>query len=206
MLVALLAMGGSASSACGNLTVGGFGEVTVAVSGDAPDSAPTAPVRPQTTILESPASRSGSSEESELEGRVELEFEIFLVLESGGTLRLGDDEFRVSVDLRGRTEVKAVEGQLVPATRYTGLQVVFKEIRAEVEGLVVGGVPIREVRVEIDDTALLVTRSLELMVVEGQTVELLADLNSLAWLAAVDPLTATVDEAVFAALFDVVVR
>jgi len=200
------------ATACGNLTAGGFGEATVAVSGDQPEAAaapqPAPGMEPQDSLAASPSGPSQSSDENDPEGEVEVEFRLFLVTEAGNALALGDDQLRVRVDLQGRNEADAVDRQRIPATRYSELQIVFTEIDVEVEsGLVIGGVEIVGlVEVEIEDITLLVTRQIDLDVDIEESVELVIDLNAPAWLAALDPLTLTVDEAVFASLIDVAVR
>ena len=199
------------SAGCGNVTPGGvvFGEATVVVSGDADtlslaaqlSTFPVAITRPGT------AGPALSSNEDEAEGEVRAEFLVFLVRESGGLLPLGDgEEIRVRVDLRGRNEVDAIDREVVPAARYTGFRLGFTEIRAEVEGLVIDGVPVPEVHVELEDLSLLVTRPIDLNVAPGASVELVVDLNTLAWLGAVDPHTGALDETVFQDLINVEVR
>jgi hypothetical protein len=178
------------AAGCGNLTPGGFtGDATVVVSGDADTLGPLP-----------------SSHENEAEGNVEVEFLVFLISESGAPLQLGDEEIRVKVDLRGRSEMDVIDRELIPAIRYTELRLIFTDIDAEVSGLVIDGVEIMEVRVELEDLSLLVARPIDLDVTSGNSVELLIDLNTPAWLQAVDPLTGTVDETVFQSLVNVVVR
>jgi hypothetical protein len=193
-----------AGAACGNVTAGGFtGEATVIVSGDADTLSTAAASAPART---GPDLGPAASSHDEAEGEVEVEFLAFLVAEGGAPLQLGREEIRVRVDLRGRTEADVVDRQPIPATRYSELRLVFTEIDAEVEGLVIDGEPVTEVRVELEDLSLLVTRPLDLDVTPGSTAELVVDLNTLAWLEAVDPLTGTVDESVFADLVNVVIR
>jgi hypothetical protein len=192
--------------ACGNLTVGGFGEATVAVSGDAPDPTPAPTPTPRMSVQPSSAPPSLTSHQTQLEGHVEVKFSLYMVAEGGDALQLGEDELEVSVDLRGESEAEPVDAQLIPATRYIELQMVFTDIRAEVEGLMVGGTPIAEIHVELDDVTLPVTRPLDLEVAPGESVRLVVDLNSLAWLEAVDPVNLTVDGAVFASLLDVSIQ
>jgi hypothetical protein len=197
-------------NACGNVTVGGFGDVTVAVSGDEPDPAPQpapqmalaspTPQQERAAPLASPLLTS-----HQVEGHVELDFMLFLVSETGSTLRLGEDLIEVRVDVRGEADIEAVDRQLVTATRYDEMQIVFTDIRAEVEGLVIDGILVPEVRVELDDVSLLVVRPLDLDVAPGESVTLTIELNSLAWLQAVDPILGTVDEMVFASLIDLVI-
>jgi len=143
--------------------------------------------------------------EDDVEGHIEVKFALALADESGNVVQLGDDELQVNVDLRGDFEAEAVDRQLIPATRYVELRVVFDEIEIEVQGLVIDGVPIPDVDIDIDDPTLVVTRVLDLEVPERRAVELLIDLNALAWLDLVDPLTGLVDGAVFASLVDVAV-
>jgi hypothetical protein len=194
-------------AACGNVTAGGLtGEATVVVSGDA-DTLSLALRLPTPSLT--PAASSVApllSPEDEAEGEVEVEFLAFIVTEAGGVLQLGNEEIRVRVDLRGRDEMDVIDRQLIPATRYTELRLVFTEISAEVQNLVVNGVPVTEVHVELEDLSLLVTRPLDLDVTPGSLAELVVDLNTLAWLAAVDPTTGAVDETVFQSLVNVVVR
>lgn len=199
------------AAGCGNLTVGGFGEASVAVSGDAPDgSAPTSPAPSGSSAgmslaTSTPSEVTPPAVHDDVEGHIEIKFALALVDESGGVVPLGDDELQVNVDLRGDFEAEAVDRQLIPATRYVELRVVFDEIEIEVQGLVIDGVPIPDVDIDIDDPTLVVTRALDLDVPERRAVELLIDLNALTWLDLVDPLTGLVDGAVFASLVDVAV-
>jgi hypothetical protein len=94
----------------------------------------------------------------------------------------------------------------VPALRYTELRLVFTKIHAEVEGLVVDSIPVPEVDVEFENLSLEVPVPLDLDVRDGDVVDLRVDLNSLAWLGAVDPLTGAVNETVFADLVRVEIR
>lgn len=198
-----------AVAACGNLTPGGIvvGEATVAVTGNVPPPSPS----PQASLAPSAASIAPSShddgdEADEAEGKVRVRFLVSLVSEGGSETRLGEDEIEVEVDLQGSDEPPVVT-QLVPAVQYTELRLVFTEIRAELdEGSVINGQPVvGEVRVELEDLALLVTRSIDLDVTGGQQVRLLVDLNAPAWLTAVDPVLLTIDETVFANLINVVI-
>jgi hypothetical protein len=199
---------------CGNLTVGGFGEASVDVSGDAPDPAPSpAPASapsptPRMSVQGAPSSAPvvASLTEDEVEGHIEIQFSLALVDESGTIIQLGDDELQVNVDLRGDWDADAVDAQIIPAVRYVELRVVFDEIEIEVQGLVIDGQPIPDVDIDIDDPTLVVTRPLDLAVGDGEHVSLLVDLNSLEWLQLVNPLTGLVDGAVFASLIDVAVQ
>jgi len=192
-------------AACGNLTAGGLAEADVYVSGDHEPPAP-AP-SPSYAPVPLGASPLLADEADEAEGEVEIDFQIFLVTPSGRALRVGEEELRARVDLQGVTLDESVSNWPIQALRYTELRVVFTKIQAEVEGgLVINGLPVvGEVRVQLEDISLEVTRSVDLDVQEGQTVELVLDLNAPAWLTAVDPVTSTVDETVFASLMNVVV-
>jgi hypothetical protein len=195
-----------AFAACGNLTAGGYGEADVFVSGDDQDPAPTASVHEASAPSSAPSLLLDGDDEAE--GEVEVEMELFLITETGEPVRLGRDELRVRVDLQGVEPGHAVVRQRISAPlRFTGLRMVFTEIRAEVEGgLVIDGVPILgEVHVELEDVHLEVVRPIDIDLLEGETVELVLDLNAPSWLAAVDPITRTVDENLFAALVSVTV-
>lgn len=198
-----------AAGACGNLTPGGIivGEATVAVTGDVPPPIPT----PQPSLIAggepiAPTSHEGIDEADEAEGQVHVRFMVSLVSESGSETRLGDEEIEVQVDLQGADEPPVVT-QLVPAVRYTELRLVFTEVKAELDvGSVINGQPVDgEVRVELEDVSLLVTRPIDLDVTGGQQVRLVVDLNAPAWLTAVDPVLLTIDQAVFADLINVVI-
>ena len=63
-----------------------------------------------------------------------------------------------------------------------------------------------EVRVELGDVALVVTRPLNLDVGDGESVFLLIDLNANTWLQAVDPVLGVINEEVFANAVAVAVR
>lgn len=196
---ALLAVG---AAACGNVTAGGLvGEATVVVSGDA-DTLALAPPAPAALAMVSAPSRSPGEEE----GQVEVEFLAYLVTEGGSALQLGNGEIQVQVDLRGRTEMDVVDRQKIPVGLYTEFRLIFTEISAEVENLIIDGMPVSQVHVELEDLSLLVSRAIDLDVADGSTAELVVDLNSLAWLDAVDPLTGAVDQTVFQDLVHVAIR
>jgi len=186
----------------GNLTSGGFGETSVAVSGDAPDPAGA----PGTAaFLGAPARDSGPGDKPD--GEIEVEFLLYLESQEAGSVALTDEPLRVRVDLQGRQEADAASAS-VPAARYDGLRIVFTEMKAEVDsGLVVNGVPVTgEVRVELEDGTLTVLRPLSVDVADGDRVDLLVDLNAATWLQAVDPDLHTVAETVAAEAIEVRVR
>lgn len=199
-------LGGLLSAGCGNVTPGGVGAATVVVSGDHQPATPS----PSMAALALASPPAPSSHGNQPEGEIQAKFSLFLVSESGAVTRLGPEEIEVHVDLQGKAEGDAVRDQPVAATLYTELRIIFTDIKVEVEGgLVVNGVTILgEVRVELDDVALLVTRPISLDVPPDGSVVLVMDLNGPAWLEALDPTTTpyTIDESVFATLVDVVIR
>lgn len=201
-----------ALAGCGNLTAGGIGEASVAMSGDAPDDGSS----PQMAVVSDASSPSLdlldpmlSEHDDNPEGEVEAVLSVFLVAEDGTATALTDGDVRVRVDLQGVQEPE-IGSRRVSAGTYTALRMVFTEIDVEVDdGLIIDGEPIiGEIDVAFEDVNLLVERSLDLQIDEGERAELLIDLNSESWLAAVDPLTVppSVDGQVFADLVTVRVR
>lgn len=203
-----------AIAACGNVTVGGFQEVAVDVSGNAPDPLPQASAVATPTLSSSSSSTTRplrnpypAGEADEAEGEVEIDLRLALVSDVGEVVPLGSGDVRIKLDLQGVDEAEAVN-ELVPAAHYTALRLTFTHIQVEVEGgLVVNGQEIiGELHVQLEDPELVVTRAVDIEPIEGSRVGLLVDLNTPAWLAAVDPETRTIDASVFADLLDLVVR
>lgn len=201
-----------AITGCGNLTVGGIGEASVAMSGDAPDDGST----PRMAVVSDPSSESPnlsgpapSEHEDNPDGEVEAELSVFLIAEDGTATTLTDGDVRIRVDLPG-VEEPEIGSRRVSAGTYTALRMVFTEIEVEVDaGLVIDGEPIiGPIDVEFEDVDLPVQRSLDLQIQDGERVELLIDLNSEDWLQAVDPLTVppSLDAQIFADLVTVRVR
>lgn len=196
-------------TACGNLTAGGVGEVTVVLSGDAPDAALLAAGSTGAAPAPTPSAPLLTDHDDDTpRGEVEAEFMLFLASESGSVLQLDGDRIRLRVDVRGRNELDAVDAQPVPPARYTELQVLFTEIEAEIDaGLVIDSIPVTgQIDVELEDLTLLVARPIDLLVEGGTSAELVVDLNAPAWLQFVDPVTHIVNEAAFASLIAVSVR
>ena len=139
---------------------------------------------------------------------MEADFLIFLVTASGASVSLSEEPIQIRLDVQGRQEVDAVDGRTVPATLYSQVRIVFTDIRVEVaDGLIIDGVPVVvEVRVELKDTALTVTRPLDLDIRDGESVVLLMDLNANTWLQGVDPVLKVIAEEVFADAVSVGVR
>lgn len=189
--------------ACGNLTAGGYtpGEASVAVSGDAPDSGAAATV-PAPSFAVMPSLLEGG----EAEGEIDAEFRLFLDGDSG-SVALSDHDIRVRVDVEGTREADAVTAT-IPTGTYTQLRIVFSEIDVEIEsGLIIDGVPVLgDLRVELEDGTLTVTRPLQIEVEEGGRLDLLVDLNADDWLSAADPVLGVVAETIFAQAVEVEVR
>lgn len=186
-----------ALSACGNLTAGGIGEASVAMSGDAPDEGAS----PQMSVVDGPART--DHDDDDPEGELEADLTVFLVSAAGEAFLLTDGEVRVRVDLEG-VEEPTIASRTLPAGEFTALRIVFTEIEVEVDaGLVIGGVPIvGPVDVEFE-SELTVERTIDVTIDDGERAELLVDLNAESWLQAVDPVTFAVDAEVFAELVTV---
>jgi hypothetical protein len=186
----------------GNLTPGGFGEVEVSVSADAPD----AMVLPAPALARSIVARDDDIEEPE--GKLEIEFILSLIDDRGEVIPVDDKEIEVELDLAGFFEADAVRA-VMPARRYVGLRVDFTEIEVEVDrGVIIDGVPIQG-RIEIeleDDEVVTVERPLDIVLPEGGRIHVLLDLNTRTWLRAIDPDLRTVAERIFADAIRVVVQ
>jgi hypothetical protein len=142
------------------------------------------------------------------EGQVEADFFIYLVSANGDPVSLSKDPIQIRLDVQGQQEADAVDRQTVPATLYTGVRMVFTNIKVEVDpGWIINGVPVDgEVRVELKDTALTVNRPVNLDIGEGDSVFLLMDLNANTWLQAVDPVLRVIAEEAFGDAVSVGVR
>lgn len=193
------------ASGCGNLTAGGVGEASVAMSADAPDDG----AAPQMSVVSGPAPTSHDDDDDDPEGQLEADLSVFLVAADGDLVPVTDGQVRVRVDLQG-VEEPEIGSRTVTATTYTHLRIVFTEIEVEVDaGLIINGEPVLgEIDVEIDDVSLTVERPINVEIADGERVELLIDLNADSWLQAVDPTTIppTVDAQLFADLVTVRVR
>ena len=186
---------------CGNLTAGGLtGEATVTVSGDAVDAPAPAPQSAAKLVTTSPFKVPGDTPE----GQVEADFFLYLVSANGVPVSLSENPIQIRLDVQGQQEADAVDRQSVPATLYTGVRMVFTNIKVEVaSGLIINGDTITgEVRVELKDTALTVN----LDIGEGDSVFLLMDLNANTWLQAVDPVLKVIAEEAFGDAVSVGVR
>lgn len=215
-LVALMGLA-LLSGGCGNLTAGGArGETTVYVVGNGEDAAANAAAtRLRSTgssqIARTPvgtAAAAGEDEDDEPEGEMELHFFLSLVRPDGTTEPLTDDEAQINIDLPGQQEVEVLT-RSVPAGRYAGFRISFTEIEVEIDaGLVIGGDPVTgAVDVDLDETTLIVERSIDLTLEDGERSEVVVDMNATDWLTAVDPgPPPVVDGDVVASLIEVVAR
>ena len=174
------------------------------VSGDAVDAPATAPRSAAGLLTAPPFKAPGDTPE----GQVEADFFINLISANGVPVSLSEDPIQIRLDVQGQQEVDAVDRQIAPATLYDQIQMVFTDIRVEVSsGLIINGVPVvGEVRVELKDTVLTVTRPLTLNIGDGESVFLLMDLNANTWLQAVDPVLGVIAEEAFGDAVSVEVR
>lgn len=142
------------------------------------------------------------------EGQVEADFFIYLVSADGVPVSLSENPIEIRLDVQGQQEADAVDRQTVPATLYTQVRMVFTDIKVEVDpGWIINGVPVEgEVRVELKDTALTVSRPVNLDIGDGDSVFLLMDLNANTWLQAVDPVLKVIAEEAFGDAVAVEVR
>ena len=133
------------------------------------------------------------------EGQIEADFFVYLVTADGSSVSLSENPIEIRLDVKGEQEADAVDRRTVPATLYTEFRMVFTDIKVEVaSGLIINGVPVAgEVRVELKDTALTVTRPLNLDIGDGDSVFLQMDLNANTWLQAVDPVSRVIAEEAF---------
>ena len=178
------------------------------VSGDAADAQGAAAPQRAVRLYPTPPFPTEHDElEDAPEGEVRAEFFVYLEAANGGEVSMSEDQIRIRVDVQGRQELD-VARQTVPATLYSQIRIVFTDIRVRVDsGLIINGVPVvGEVRVELKDTALTVTRPLTLDIGEGASVFLLVDLYAKTWLQGVDPVLGEIMEEVFANAVSVAVR
>jgi len=196
-------------ASCGNLTAGGFGEARVVASGDARIADTGSVLFPSTGALPAPqrTAHGDSDDDFHPEGEIELEFRLFLQHTDGRSVALSDQDLEIELDLDGSFEVDVVRAR-VPTGRYRALRVVFLEIEVQVDaGVVINGVPVAgPIDIEFEGPGLEVTRTIDLTIRDGESVDLLLDLNAERWLRAIDPVTLTVSPTVFAEAFQVVVR
>ncbi len=194
----------------GNVTAGGFGEVQVTVSGDAPDTQGASPThfRSLSPAFGSVPRMAGDDHEDDPEGNIEMEILLYLLRADGGAVAVTDTEIRVELDLAGSVERDVVRTQ-VPAQHYVGVRILFTELEVEVDGgVIINGVAIKgpiEVELE-DDEVIEVERALNLQVRDGERIEVLLDMNARIWLAAIDPDLRVVAERVVAEAIRVQVR
>lgn len=211
LLVPFLA---AAVTGCGNLTAGGFGEATVVMSGDAPDSQQTSAARTAAPALASflpsfatlgrhPPAAVG------IEGQLRATLRVFLEDEEGNLVALTSGDARSEVDLQGEIEDELSTTDLDPGL-YPRIRIVFTEIEADVvSGLVIEGVPVEDVLISVEGLegdSLVVEREGNVDIREGARVELLLDMNSSVWLQDANPLLGTVTREAFEAAFEFRVR
>jgi hypothetical protein len=180
---------------CGNLTAGGAqGEASVVVSGDEPEPAP------QPAAVSAPTHPARASPDDPV-GELQAAFSVYLVSDGGAPVRLGGP-LAADVAIDGSTEAEVVTRQSIDVGHYGEIRLVFTNVTANV----ISGLPVLgELSVDLG-TELTVTRPIDVDIVEGEEDVLVADLNAAAWLLTANPITRTIDGAVFAALVEVGVR
>jgi hypothetical protein len=134
-------------------------------------------------------------------GTIDVAFSAYLRADDGTGFQLGSDQLFGKVAIDGSDE-QLLKIQVTPEDRYTEISFYFTQVSADV----VSGLPVvGEVSVDLAST-LTFSRPIDLDLSEGEQVELVIDLNAPAWLATADPITQTVQAAVFAALVEVSLR
>lgn len=201
---------------CGNLTAGGIGEASVAVSGDAEEADQTsAPAQELTTVsgvsgttstlrMESPLSSTSGS----VQGQVSATLRVYLEAADGDRIPLVGLNEQAQVDIQGQNEADLGTTEL-DAGLYPRIRMVFTDVQADVRsGLVIDGVEVTgliDVGGENLDS-LVVERTVDVEIQGGQRVGLVVDLNSTAWLSAAQPALMTVATSIFRQTVSVQVR
>ena len=205
LLASVLAYGG-----CGNVTAGGVGEADVYMTGDSgepPASAPepsravgpaegATPPSPAVVIL------------AGLEGDLDVTAALFLRSDGGELVPLtAAGPVSSTLDLAGSLEPRVALAS-VPAGTYDALTVRFTDVTADVTGgLEINGLPIMGlVEVDIGGASLDVTKPLALVIDDGESVQLLVDLNADLWVPLLDLVTHLVAAGDFAAAVTVGLR
>jgi hypothetical protein len=182
------------TSACGNLTSGGFGDLEVLV---ATDSVPILRTE-QGTQSVVPGPERQASYQSQLEGTLTMRIQVFAFLAPSAMERLvlaGDAARGEWIEVTsGVREIvlplsDAASGILtrkeLPAGRYTAVRTIFLHVEALVEGgLVVDGVPIRgPVRVDLGgDRRIVVEAPIELDIVNRAEARISVNLHTNRWI------------------------
>jgi hypothetical protein len=193
-------------AACGNLTAGGFGEAQVYGSGDADESpAPVPPPAPAPSYAGAAGPLPAGA--GLVEGSLQARLDLALIDDDGSVIALTSGVIDAQLDLDGSQTPLLVE-RLVPAARYSAIRVRFSEVSATVlSGLVIGGIPyVGPVTVDIGASPFEVQIPVAFELARGGEVRLLLDLNSDAWLLALNVLTQVVTAVDFGASIDVTVR
>lgn len=142
---------------CGNLTAGGFSEVSVEVVGDSPDADASSTMAAvwrssPASGMEGAASSAGTPPYamSAFQGEVTVDLQVFLRDLEGGWVELTDGRQIVEVDAAG-TVSQEIARASIPSGRYDRTRVEFFRVEALVTGAPPGlGIPGEDGRVEVD--------------------------------------------------------
>lgn len=182
------------TSACGNLTSGGFGDLEVLV---ATDSVPSLRAEQATqSVVPVPQRQAGS--QSQLDGTLTMRIQVFAFLAPStlgrfvlrGDVAAGEwieitDGVREIVLSLSETGSGILARRELPAGAYTSIRTVFLHVEALVEGgLVVDGVPIRgPVRVDLGgDRRVVVETPIELNIANGGEARINVNLHTQRWI------------------------
>jgi hypothetical protein len=205
LLASVLAYGG-----CGNVTAGGVGEAEVYMTGDS-DAPPATAPEPSRVVGPADVATAPSPAVvilAGLEGDLDVTAALFLRSDGGDLVPLtAAGPVSSTLDLAGSLEPRVAVAS-VPAGTYEALEVRFTDVTADVTGgLEVDGLPfVGPVEVDIGGTSLEVTKPIALVIDDGESVEILVDLNADLWVPLLDIVTRLVAAGDFAAAVTVGVR
>jgi hypothetical protein len=143
-----------------------------------------------------------------LEGQVTVTATVQLLHSSGPVMDLTPSgAFVGTADLEGSQE-PLVASEIVLAGQYEAVRIMFEEVTADVTGgLEIDGLPfVGQVTVDLSGGDLLVMRTLDLDVLEGEQAAFVIDLDADAWVPLLDVLTGTVLATDFASAVSVSLR
>lgn len=205
-MFALLATG------CGvELTAGGqTGDVRAVATSNGSSSRAPGPSRAEATAREAgsaDAATSGAAGSLVVRGSLAFTAAVTLVREDGEEVPITRGYSDAVVRIEGADSVEVARDS-VPVGTYTRARVAFRRMEADViEGLLVGGVPIRgRVSVAIGPEPIVVESPVLLRVQPNGEHTLVIDLNAEAWLLTLNPLTREVLGASFRSAVDLRVQ
>lgn len=191
---------------CGELASGGVqqGEAVVFLAGDGSAGRGATASR---ALASAEYSVAGTPADS-VKGTVAVRIQVFIRAADGTWSELTPAEREASVDAEGTLEVE-VGRRPLDVGPYDRLRMVFRRVEADVTGgLIIDGIPVVG-RISVNfggSDTVEVERAIAVFMGEGETVELVVDLNSSAWLRAANPATRIVAAAHFRDAVEVRVR